>query len=155
MLRRSTAILFLTLSVIFLGLLSSVSAAVIPATNDLQDLGKTFQELRKIKGHFDGGEYNTDVDGFGGKKHKVMQQLHAALGKVGTQSTDVLSIMGPSDEIPAEILKELKRSEPQVTPPTNFRYLLYKWRGYHDYLWFRINLRTMTIQKSEWYFAYE
>jgi hypothetical protein len=72
MFRGTTAILLVALSVIFLGLLSSVQAAPTPV-EDVQALGRTFQELRKIKGHFDGGEYNPDVDGYNGEKHQVMQ----------------------------------------------------------------------------------
>ncbi|KAI1312299.1 hypothetical protein EDD11_002989 [Mortierella claussenii] len=146
-------VLLLALSVFFLGLLSLTSAA--PVVSDVVALGQTFQELRKVKGHFDGGEYNAAVDGFNGEKHQVMQKLAEAFSKPSVLSVDIVSTMGPSDEIPAEILAQLKRSAPQVSPPTNFSYLLYKWRGYHDYLWFRINLKSNKVQKSEWYFAYE
>ncbi|KAG0001122.1 hypothetical protein BGZ79_005061 [Entomortierella chlamydospora] len=149
-------IFFIALSVIFFGFLSTGLAAAIPNVNaEVVALGETFQELRQIKGHFDGGEYNADVDGFNGEKHQVMLKLADAFGKPGVLSADITSVMGPSDEIPAEILAELKRSAPQVTPPTNFQYILYKWRGYHDYLWFRINMRTKKTQMSAWYAALE
>ncbi|KAF9361034.1 hypothetical protein BGX26_006356 [Mortierella sp. AD094] len=149
-------VLLIALSVIFLGLLSTAFAAAIPGVNaEVVALGKSFQELRKIKGHFDGGEYNADVDGINGEKHQVMLKLADAFGKPGALSADITSVMGPSDEIPAEILADLKRSAPRVTPPTNYEYILYKWRGYHDYLWFRINMRTKTAQKSAWYAALE
>ncbi|KAF9947351.1 hypothetical protein BGZ72_010638 [Mortierella alpina] len=151
--RRSTAVVLMALSVAFLGLVS-VSAAPV-AGNDLVALGNDFKALRQVQGHWDGQEFNEDVDAFNGKKHQVMQQLHEALSKPGTKASLVEETMGPSDEIPAEILKQLKGTEPKITPPTNFKYALYKWRGYHDYLWFRINLRTKTVSKSEWYFAYE
>ncbi|KAF9102969.1 hypothetical protein BGX27_010794 [Mortierella sp. AM989] len=144
----------IAISVIFFGLLSTVMAAAIPTT-EVVTLGKTFQELRKIKGHFDGGEYNADVDGFNGEKHQVMLKLADAFAETGILSKDITSVMGPSDEIPADILSQLKRTAPQITPPTNFKYILYKWRGYHDYLWFRVNQKTNKVQHSEWYFAYE
>ncbi|KAF9206981.1 hypothetical protein BGZ49_001462 [Haplosporangium sp. Z 27] len=145
-------VLLLTLSVIFLGLISTTLAASI--SSEVVALGKTFQDLRKIKGHFDGGEYNATVDGYGGEKHQVMMQLATALDRTVLYS-DIVTVMGPSDDIPVEILATLKRSAPQVIPPTNYNYLLYKWRGYHDYLWFRINWRTKTVQKSDWYYALE
>ncbi|KAF9899646.1 hypothetical protein BX616_002909 [Lobosporangium transversale] len=149
-----SSIFFIALSVIFFGLLSTVSAAVIP-NDEIRALGKTFQKLRKIKGHFDGGEYNKAVDAYNGEKHQVMKKLAEAFGRPSVSSVDIVSTMGPSDEIPEHILAELKRSAPQVTPPTNFKYLLYKWRGYHDYLWFRINLKNNHVFNSDWYFAYE
>ncbi|KAG0213133.1 hypothetical protein BGX28_004959 [Mortierella sp. GBA30] len=154
MFRKSATILFIALSVMFLGILS-VSAAPTAPSNDLQVLGQDFQALREVRGHWDGETFNADVDAPNGKKFQVMQKLYETLGKPGTLAKDVEAIMGQSDSIPAAVLKELKRTEPQITPPTNFKYVLYKWRGYHDYLWFRVNLRTKTVSKSEWYFAYE
>ncbi|KAF9425003.1 hypothetical protein BGZ94_007930 [Podila epigama] len=148
-------VLLLTISMVFLGLLSTVFSAPTPEVTDLAALGQQFQELRKIQGHWEGGEFNAAVDGFNGEKHQVMQKLQEALGENGVASAEVLSTMGPSDEIPAEILKQLKRTAPQITPPTNFVYLLYKWRGYHDYVWFRINQKTNKVHSSAWYFAYE
>ncbi|KAF9435108.1 hypothetical protein BGZ76_006882 [Entomortierella beljakovae] len=147
-------VLLLALSIIFMGFLSTAMAAAIP-TNEVAILGEKFQTLRKIKGHFDGGDYNEDVDAFNGEKHQVMMKLADNFVKIGVLSDDIITVMGISDGIPAEILKSLKRTEPLITPPTNFEYILYKWRGYHDYLWIRINLKTKTVQKSEWYYAYE
>lgn len=56
-----------------LGLMSIVLAAPVPPVEDVQALGKTFQVLRTVKGHFDGGEFNEDIDAFNGKKHQTMQ----------------------------------------------------------------------------------
>ncbi|KAG0330736.1 hypothetical protein BG000_011540, partial [Podila horticola] len=67
------AILLATIMMVLLGLLSTAVAAPVPPVEDVQALGKTFQDLRTIKGHFDGGEFNEDVDAFNGKKHQTMQ----------------------------------------------------------------------------------
>ncbi|KAG0339206.1 hypothetical protein BG000_002630 [Podila horticola] len=139
-------VFLLVISMVFLGLLSAVSTASIPLETDLVALGQTFQDLRKIQGHWDGGEFNPAVDGFGGEKHVVMQKLYEAYGKPGVVSADI---------IPDAILARLKRIAPRISPPTNFKYILYKWRGYHDYIWFRVNMKTDKVQASEFYAAYE
>ncbi|KAG0084705.1 hypothetical protein BGZ93_001105 [Podila epicladia] len=148
-------VLLLAISMVFLGLLSAVSAAAIPQETDLVALGQTFQSLRKVKGHWDGADFNPAVDAFNGEKHQVMQQLFEAYGKPGVVSAEIVATMGPSDEIPANILAQLKRTAPQISPPTNFNYLVYKWRGFHDFIWFRVNMKTDKVQAAEFYAAYE
>ncbi|KAG9320803.1 hypothetical protein KVV02_004646 [Mortierella alpina] len=34
-------------------------------------------------------------------------------------------------------------------------YFVYKWRGNHDYLWFKIDATTEQVLESSWYHAYE
>jgi hypothetical protein len=36
---------------------------------------KRFKELRKIKGHFEGGQWIDSIDKYGGEKHLVMQLI--------------------------------------------------------------------------------
>ncbi|KAF9372391.1 hypothetical protein CPC16_002454 [Podila verticillata] len=151
---RPTAFL-LAISMVFLGLLSAVSAAAIPQETDIVALGQTFQALRQVKGHWDGADFNPAVDAFNGEKHQVMQKLYAVYSKPGVVSAEIVATMGPSDEIPANILAQLRRSAPQVSPPTNFKYIVYKWRGFHDYIWFRVNMKNDMVQASEFYAAYE
>ncbi|KAF9371570.1 hypothetical protein CPB97_001892, partial [Podila verticillata] len=74
-------VLLLAISMVFFGLLSAVSAAAIPQETDLVALGQTFQTLREIQGHFDGGDFNPVVDAPNGEKHQVMQKLYEAYGK--------------------------------------------------------------------------
>ncbi|KAF9311384.1 hypothetical protein BG003_007467 [Podila horticola] len=148
-------VLLLAISMVFLGLLSAVSAAAIPQETDLVALGQTFQSLREVKGHWDGADFNAAVDAPNGEKHQVMQKLYAVYSKPGVVSAEIVATMGPSDEIPADILAQLKRSAPQVSPPTNFKYIVYKWRGFHDYIWFRVNMKNDKVWNSEFYAAYE
>jgi len=61
-------ILFLALALVFV--LPMVMAAVSP---DILAVGNSYRELRTIKGHWDGGEPNEDVDNYNGKKHLAMQ----------------------------------------------------------------------------------
>ncbi|KAF9372389.1 hypothetical protein CPC16_002452 [Podila verticillata] len=84
-----------------------------------------------------------------------MKKLYAVYGKPGVDSAEIVATMGPSDEIPDEILAQLRRRAPQVSPPANFKYIVYKWRGFHDYIWFRVNMKNDKVQGSEFYAAYE
>lgn len=34
-------------------------------------------------------------------------------------------------------------------------YFIYKWRGNHDYLWFKVNAVNEEVIESSWYHAYE
>ncbi|CAO3570014.1 unnamed protein product [Mortierella alpina] len=153
--RRSAAIVLMGLSVTLISL-SSISAA--PATvtgQDLKSLGEDFKELRQVKGFWNKKDYNEDVDAPKGKKHLVMKDLHDALSKPGTEASLVQETMGPSDTIPDAILRQLKASEPKTATPTHYTYLMYQWRGNHDFLWFRIDLDTNLVVNSKWYLAYE
>lgn len=62
--------------------------------------------------------------------------------------------MGRSDKITVQVMKELKRSEPEMTSNI-YKYIIYKWRGYHDYLWFHVDDRTRKVVQGDWYFALE
>ncbi|KAF9276814.1 hypothetical protein BGZ74_003534, partial [Mortierella antarctica] len=84
-------VLLLAISMVFLGLLSAVSAAAIPT--DLVALGQRFQELRKIKGHWDGADFNPIVDAPNGEKHQVMQKLFEVYGKPGVVSAEIVATM--------------------------------------------------------------
>ncbi|KAF9560616.1 hypothetical protein EC968_006090 [Mortierella alpina] len=146
---RSTAAILTALSFAFLGLVSVLAAPV--TDTDLVALGNDFKALRQVKGHWDGKKYNKVVDAENGRKYQDMQNLHKALGKPDTKASLVEETMGPSDNIPKEIMKQLKAKEPKTVVPTNFKYLLYQWRAYHDYLWFRINGDTNMVVESDWH----
>ncbi|KAF9388507.1 hypothetical protein CPB97_000948 [Podila verticillata] len=148
------AILLVTITMVLLGLMSIVLAAPVPPVEDVQALGKTFQVLRTVKGHFDGGEFNEDIDAFNGKKHQTMQKLAKAFNKAGVLETAIEATMGRSDKIPAQVLQELKGTEPEMTI-NMYKYMVFKWRGYHDYLWFRVDDRTHKVIKGDWYHALE
>ncbi|KAF9333626.1 hypothetical protein BG006_003363 [Podila minutissima] len=148
------AILLAAIAMVLFGLLSVVIAAPVPPVEDVKALGKTFQDLRAVNGHFDGGEFNEDVDAFNGKKHQTMQKLAKAFNKAGVLEATIETTMGRSDKIPAQVMKELKGTEPEMTINI-YKYMVFKWRGYHDYLWFRVDDRTHKVVKGDWYHALE
>ncbi|KAF9353897.1 hypothetical protein BGX26_008346 [Mortierella sp. AD094] len=156
-------------------------------SSEFQALGQSFQNLRKIKGHWDGGDSNPAVDNFNGEKHQTLQKLGEYFGKAGTPAADILVTMGEPDEIkqtmdeafqaslmPGPVLggaganvsanatgaglgdfsttmmpSGSSNAEPQVM------YFVYKWRGNHDYLWFKIDAVKEQVLESSWYHAYE
>ncbi|KAG0071829.1 hypothetical protein BGZ92_004179 [Podila epicladia] len=146
------AILLAVVIVILLGLLSTVIATPVPPVEDVKVLGKTFQSLRAVKGHFDGGDFNEDVDTFNGKKHRTMQKLAKAFNRAGVLEKTIKKTMGRSDKIPVQVLMELQSTQPEMTINI-YRYMVFKWRGYHDYLWFRVDDRSGKAVKGDWYHA--
>ncbi|KAJ3020016.1 hypothetical protein HKX48_001431 [Thoreauomyces humboldtii] len=58
-----------------------------------------YKALREQKGHFSGGDHDKNVDGFGGRKHKVMESLGETLGQPGSSALAILENMGAPDEI--------------------------------------------------------
>ncbi|KAF9294035.1 hypothetical protein BGZ74_011450 [Mortierella antarctica] len=147
-------ILLAAVAIVLLGLVSTVIACPVPPVEDVKALGKTFQCLRAFKGRFDGGDFNEDVDTFNGKKHRTMQKLARVFYKAGVFEKTILKTMGRSDKIPAAVLMALQSTQPEMTINI-YRYMVFKWRGYHDYLWFRVDDRTHKVVKGDWYHALE
>ncbi|KAG0262383.1 hypothetical protein DFQ27_002365 [Actinomortierella ambigua] len=114
-----------------------VSAVITP---EIKTSGLEFQQLREVKGHWDGAEYNPDVDAYNGKKHQLMKTLGEHFGKFGTLSGDITAVMGRPDEIK----KKLDHL------PVQGRFFVYKWRGNHDYLWFKIGSPKNMVVESDW-----
>ncbi|KAI8805065.1 hypothetical protein BJ742DRAFT_741573 [Cladochytrium replicatum] len=142
--------------------------------SQLSTAASEFQQLRTINGHFSGGEWNADVDGFGGRKRELMSILKALVGVQGTPFAQVFEAMGapdvvipnPSNEAPAATT-DLLRTEPTIpTMPGPFLpnspasvqneslFLIYYWRGRKDYLWFWID-SDGNVVKSEWHSDFE
>ncbi|RKP28201.1 hypothetical protein SYNPS1DRAFT_11607 [Syncephalis pseudoplumigaleata] len=135
----------------------------------LEELGAKFRELRQKQGHFAGGEHSSDVDNYDGEMHRVMQELQKELGKPGTPATRIMEYMGMPDEkqttrpegapatevqmMPGPVVPEGAGSTTATHGPP--LYLLYKWRGWRDYLWFEVDSEREVVIQSDWYHAYE
>ncbi|KAG0232521.1 hypothetical protein BGW42_008141 [Actinomortierella wolfii] len=155
--------------------------------SEIQALGQSFQEVRALKGHWDGADPNPDIDNFNGKKHEHMKKLGDYFGKAGTSAADLLATMGQPDEIKTSMDEAFQASlmpgpaiggggidrsggqqssfgnqdvDATVMPensgqPQQVMYFIYKWRGNHDYLWFKVDAAKETVIESSWYHAYE
>ncbi|KAF9931347.1 hypothetical protein FBU30_010382 [Linnemannia zychae] len=152
---------------------------------EYQALGQNFQNLRQIKGHWDGEDSNPQVDNFNGEKHVTLQKLGEYFGKPGTPATNILATMGQPDEV-KQSMDEAFHASLMPGPivggtggnalahgaglgdvnttmmPTGANnagpqvmYFIYKWRGNHDYLWFKIDAAKEEVIESSWYHAYE
>ncbi|KAJ3337126.1 hypothetical protein HDU93_001552 [Gonapodya sp. JEL0774] len=145
-------------------------------TQELQALGQEFSTLRTVHGHWKGGEFNADVDGFQGKKHETMKKLHSMLGTPGTAASLITQAMGKPDDVtptlPGIHISGTGAAVPTMPGPVMHGsagpgpgafgsasgahfYMIYEWRAKHDYLWFEIDPTTEKVVKSDWYMALE
>ena len=101
-------------------------------------LANEYKNLRKQPSHWKGGQWNDAVDSFGGRMHVVLKELGKRLGDTGYSKSQLIDLIGEPDGVRQEENKE---------------FLIYFWRGWHDYLYFIC--KEGNIQKANWYFAYE
>jgi len=106
----------------------------------LENLAAQFREIRKIKGHFDGGSWNDEVDHWNGRKHRLMMELEIRLSKGKYQKSDIIRLLQPPDQTARKDdelyrrISQLPGNDTQSSPPDE--YLVYYWRGEHDFLYF-------------------
>jgi hypothetical protein len=136
------------------------------SNDDLPALAEQWATLRSTKGHFQDGEYNSDVDGFNGKKHKLMQDMQKILKN--SLSSDIISALGSPDQVTESLdtnVIPLMMPGPVIAPEVAIQtgpmlvsgpvYLIYYWRGKHDYLWFKVESSNGQAVDSGWYHALE
>ena len=168
---RPAYLLFVLLIIAGLGLLVKSQSTM---KDTLTTLGNEWNTLRSQQGHFSGGEYNPELDGFNGRKFQVMKELGVLLEQDHVPASTVLQVLGKPDElansVPSGIAvdQETDDSVPVVTgmpgpivgqglDPDAGKpyYLVYHWRGKHDFLWFKIQGLEEKVASSGWYHAGE
>jgi len=123
----------------------------------LENLAAQFRDIRKLKGHFDGGTWNDDVDHWKGRKHRLMMELGIRLAKGKYDKSDIIRLLQPPDQIARsgddlfKWITELPGNNTITVAPVE--YLVYYWRGTHDFLYF--TCRNDAIVHSGWWYAYE
>jgi hypothetical protein len=121
----------------------------------LEQMADQFRSLRRIPGHFEGGTWNDDVDQWMGRKHKLMLELGSRLGEGAYQNTDIIQLLEPPDHIArkGDHLYDLIISLPgyHALPTTSYEFLVYSWRGMHDFLFFTCT--DGIIIDSDWWYA--
>ncbi len=126
-------------------------------SSESKEMAARFQSLRTIKGHFQGGNGNVDVDAWMGSKHQLMLQLGTRLGTGDCRRAQVVQLLGPPDLIaregdaPFNEVSRLPEFEKPATGP--YELLIYYWRGLHDFLYF--TAQDETILHSGWWYAGE
>lgn len=128
-----------------------------PMKQEVEVLTGEFRRLRAIRGHFQGGAWNRDVDSWNGRKHQVMAALGTHFSKKGNAAAQVVQSMGEPDQQVcrgepgyADLLQKLL-SKKDHTPAAC--YLVYYWRGPRDFLYFIV--KDGVIIRSGWWYAGE
>jgi hypothetical protein len=137
-------------------LVETVKAQSLTVT-PIQVVADEFRGLRAIKGHFDGGAWNDDVDKWMGRKHQLMLQLGERLGAGEYSRAEIVQWLALPDQIAREgdeffnlvsNLSEFKRPA-----AGSYELLIYYWRGTHDFLYFTV--QGETVANAGWWYAGE
>ncbi|MBA3767475.1 MAG: hypothetical protein H0W99_10890 [Acidobacteria bacterium] len=121
-----------------------------------------YQELRNKRRQLRPGSYDKDVSGFGGRLHEVLSSLGAELGHPPYTKKIVVGCVGEPDAIRSnkqmsnylEIYnRESRQAGRKVEEKRNREYLIYFWRGWHDFIFFIVE--EGVIVDHDWWFAYE
>jgi len=161
---KLSAILILNLFTLFTlftactGRASAPGTPVPMATEDpIQEIAEVFKSLRAIEGHFDGVAWNDDVDEWMGRKHQLMIELGDRLGGGMYSRTQVVDLLGAPDASAREgdVLYDLirDRGEFERLAGGAYEFLVYHWRGEHDFLY--LTVREETILGAGWWYAGE
>ena len=120
----------------------------------MKDVADEFKRLRAIEGHFDGGTWNDDVDKWMGRKHALMIELGDRLGGGGYSKIKVVDMLAAPDTIVGEgdVLYDLIRDRAEFERPAGgaYEFLVYYWRGEHDFLYFTVQ-GEMILNAGWWY----
>jgi hypothetical protein len=116
----------------------------------LEEMSKQFYDIREQKGHFDGGEWNNDVDLWSGRKHILMQALSNRLDAISAGKRRVIEVMGKPDRVVSRATAEF---EELPVENSDGEILIYYWRNSHDYLYFKCGLKAGC--ESAWQYALE
>ena len=148
--------LAIALVVILAGCAGATSAPGAPvATAPIEDIAAEFRSLRTLKGHFEGGIWNDDLDKWMGRKHQLMIQLGSRLGAGEYSKAQVIQLLAPPDLTASEgdDLFDLVSSLPEFEKPATgpYEFLIYYWRGMHDFLYFTSQGETIIV--SGWWYA--
>jgi hypothetical protein len=121
----------------------------------IEDIAAEFRSLRTLKGHFEGGTWDDDLDKWMGRKHQLMIQLGSRLGAGQHSKAQVIQLLAPPDLTASEgddlfdVVSSLPEFEKPATGP--YELLIYYWRGMHDFLYF--TSQDETIINSGWWYA--
>jgi hypothetical protein len=128
----------------------------------LATLIREYRELRERRRRLPEGEFDKDVHADGGKLSKVLSALGAELGRPPYTKENIVSCLGVPDAIRSgeqmngflDIYhRELKKAGKKVEEKSGREYLVYHWRGWHDFLFF-ISEGGVIVDHG-WWFAYE
>ncbi len=121
-----------------------------------------YKELRERRRQLQQGSYDSDLSGSGGRLQEVLSSLGAKLGRPPYTKKTITNCVGAPDAVRShqemrgflEIYnKESKRRGQKLKGESKREYLIYFWRGWHDFLFFISE--DGAIVDHGWWFAYE
>jgi len=121
-----------------------------------------YKELRERRRHLPDGVYDKDLRDHGGKLHSVLESVGTELGHPPFTKKIIVGCLGDPDAIwnhvqmaPYLGIYERERRKVGREPEAkrDREYLIYHWRGGHDFLFF-INEGGLIVDHG-WWFAYE
>lgn len=123
----------------------------------LEQLSKEFKKLHAVKGQFEGGDWNQDVDAWMGREHRLMLEIESQVNKGKIDKAMLIDLMGPPDQVilPKDELSQLLIDLARLSNTNNAfsEILIYYWRGTHDYLYFIY--RDDEFVHSGWWYSGE
>jgi hypothetical protein len=147
----------------------TVAAQAKPPANKCSELDETtralikeYRALRHRSKHLAPGKFDHDLNADGGRYSKVLHSLGEALGHSPFTSKTLETCLGKPDALRSQkqmghllsiYNRELEKSGRQVTSSDKRRYLIYFWRGWHDFIFF-ISEDGKIIDHG-WWFAYD
>jgi hypothetical protein len=121
-----------------------------------------YKTLRDKRRQLTPGTYDKDLSADGGKLSKVLSELGAELGHPPYTKQNITGCLGDPDAIKNHkqmgnfldiYHRELKKAGRKIEKESNRQYLIYFWRGWHDFLFF-ISEDGVIVDHG-WWFAYE
>jgi hypothetical protein len=158
---------------LIVSLILLVSGASLARSKDMDDkcqglskkvltLISEYKTLRERRSHLPEGVYDKDLRNYGGKLHQVLASLGEELGHAPFTKQQIVECVGEPDAVKNSVQmrpfleiyhREMKKDGREIVENDSREYLIYHWRGGHDFMFF-INENGMIVDHG-WWFAYE
>ena len=125
-------------------------------------LAREYRELRVKRRQLAPGTRLKELDDAGGRLEQVLSDLGVELGHPPHTKKTVIALLGRPDAIRGHremskflgvYYRERRKTSREVDQRRDRKYLIYFWRGWHDFLFF-ISEGGLIIDHG-WWFAYE
>jgi hypothetical protein len=125
-------------------------------------LASRYKELRERRQRVPKGKFDQELDDDRGRFHDVLYSLGVELGRSPYTRQNIIECLGEPDAIKKSgemgdslsiYRRELGKADRKVDEKPGREYLIYLWRGWHDFLFF-IAEDGMMVDHG-WWFAYE
>jgi len=125
-------------------------------------LASQYKELREKRRRIPQGTFDPELDRYNGQLHKVLLSLGVELGHPPFTKETIVKCLGEPDAIKSgkpmsKFLgvyeNELKKAGRTLEEKKDREYLIYFWRGWHDFIFF-ISEDGLIVDHG-WWFAYE